>query len=102
MLKWIKSRLSKEDDAGAFEVAPDEVEENYSPVGVRVRAAAPARVLPADTYIAGYNVDEAEFSSDDIFATTVNDINTTGVNPYDTGFIDQAVAGKPVTDKKVR
>lgn len=99
MIKWIKNRLSKEAADNEFDETPDDVEENFSPVGVRVRATAPERLLPADTYVAGYNVDEAEFGADDIFSTTVNDITTIGVDPYDTGFIEQAAAGKTASKK---
>ena len=46
--------------------------------------------------VAGYNVDEAEFVADDDHSMTVNDIKTTGVDPYNTGRIDLSDIEKSV------
>ncbi len=88
MINWLKNKLSKEAAADQIEETPDEVEENFAPVGVRVKPPVAVRVKPADTYVVGYNVDEAEFAADDDHSKTVNDIKTTGVDPYNTGRID--------------
>ena len=57
MLKWIRNKLTKDlADDDAEDVA-DEVEEKYAPVGVRVRPHESESIKPADTYVAGYNVD---------------------------------------------
>ena len=91
MINWIKRKLSK--------ATADEVEESFPPVGVRVEPPEAARLKPADTNVAGYNVDEAEFNADDEHSATVNDIKTTGVDPYDTGFIDLSDSKKRVPEK---
>jgi len=87
MLKWLRNRFSRV--AATEEVAPEidtgETEETFSPVGVRVLPVEVTKLKPADTYVAGYNVDEGRQSADDAFSTTVNDIKTTGVDPYNTG-----------------
>ena len=92
MMKWIKNRLSQEAAANEVEETPDGVEENFAPVGVRVKPAL--RLKPADTYVAGYNVDEAKIAVDNEYATTVIDAKTTGVDPYNTGRIDLSDAEK--------
>ena len=87
MFEWLKNRFSRvtaEDDV-ALEIDADEDEESFSPVGVRVRPAKGAKLKPADTDVAGYNVVEG---ADDEYSTTVNDIKTTGVDPYNTGARD--------------
>ncbi len=84
--------------ADQVEETPDEVEENFAPVRVRINPPVAVRVRPADTYIAGYNVDEAEFGADDVHSMTVNDMKTTGVDPYNTGSMDLSGVGKPVSD----
>lgn len=88
MINWLKNKMSKEAAADQVEETPDEAEENFSPVSVRVNPPVFVRVKPADTYVAGYNVDEAEFDADVNHSNTVNDIKTTGVDPYNTGRID--------------
>ena len=57
------------------------------------------RIKPADTYIEGYNVDEAEFDADDNHNMAVNDIKTTGVDPYNTGRLDLSDVDKPAPEK---
>ncbi len=99
MINWLKNKLSKEAAANQVEETPDEAEKNSAPVGVRVNPPVAVRVKPADTYVAGYNVDEAEFNADDEHSATVNDIKTTGVDPYDTGFIDLSGSKKPGPEK---
>lgn len=99
MINWIKNKLSQKTTADEVEETPDEIEENFAPVGVRVKPPVAVRVKPADTYVAGYNVDEVEIGADDEYSTTVNDIKTTGVDPYDTGFIDVSAAKKSVPEK---
>ena len=64
MIKWIKNKLSQDETADDIEETPDEVKENVAPVGVRVKPPVSVRVKPADTYVAGYNVDEAKFGAD--------------------------------------
>ena len=99
MINWIKNRLSK--------ATADEVEESFSPVDVSVNPPVAVRVNPpvamrvrsADTYVAGYNVDEDELGADDEYSMTVNDIKTTGIDPYDTGHIDKPTARKSVPEK---
>jgi len=90
MLKWLKNRFSRV--VAIEEVEPEidsgETEENFSPVGVRVLPVEVTKLKPADTYVAGYNVDEGQHGVDDDFSTTVNDIKTTGVDPYNTGGTD--------------
>ncbi len=92
MINWLKNRLAKEASA-------DEVEQNIAPVGVRVDPPVAVRVKPADTYVAGYNVDEAELDTDDQHSATVNNIKTTGVDPYDTGIINLSETKKSVPEK---
>lgn len=87
MFEWLKNRFSSvtaEDDV-ALDIDADEDEEKFSPVGVRVRPAKVAGLKPADTHVAGYNVVEG---ADDEYSTTVNDIKTTGVDPYNSGGSD--------------
>ena len=88
MINWLKNKLSKEAAADPVEETPDEVEDNSASVGVRVNPPVAVRVKPADTYVTGYNVNEAAFGADDDHSKTVNDIKTTGVDPYNTGRID--------------
>ncbi|NOX67961.1 MAG: hypothetical protein GXP15_02135 [Gammaproteobacteria bacterium] len=89
MLKWLKKQFSSVTQEDEFEVEfasdADESEEDFAPVGVRVRPTEAAELKPADTYVAGYNVSEGEVSLDDEFSTTVNNIKTTGVDPYNAG-----------------
>ena len=99
LINWIKNRQSTEAPANEADEAPDEVEEKFAPVGVRVDPPVAVRVKPADTYVAGYNVDEDGFGVDDEHSTTVNDIKTTGVDPYDMGFVDQSDSKKSVPKK---
>ena len=82
-----------------IEETPDAVEKNFAPVSVRLNPPVAVRVKPADTYIAGYNVDEAEFRADDNHSKTVNDIKTTGVDPYNTGRIDLSQVEKSVPEQ---
>ncbi len=98
MINWIKNRLSKEAVADEPEDTPDEVEENFAPVSVRVNPPVAVKLKPADTYIEGYNVDEAGFGAHD-HSTTVNDIKTTGVDPYNTGRIDLSDVKKSVPEQ---
>ena len=65
MINWLKNKLFKEAASNHVEETPDEAGENFAPVGVRLNPPVAVRVKPADTYIAGYNVDEAEFGADD-------------------------------------
>ncbi len=99
MINWLKNKLSKEAAADQIEETPDEVEENFAPVGVRVKPPVAVRVKPADTYVVGYNVDEAEFAADDDHSKTVNDIKTTGVDPYNTGRIDLSDVERSVPEQ---
>ncbi len=99
MIKWIKNRLSQEAAANEVEETPDEVEENFAPVGVRVKPAVSLK--PADSYVAGYNVDDAEFGVDNEYATTVIDAKTTGVDPYNTGAIDLSTVEKHAPEKQL-
>ena len=94
MIKWIKNRLSK----GA---PVDEDKENVAPVGVRVRPPEARDEKPADTYVAGYNVDEDRFGLDDDHATTASHIKTIGVDPYNSGPNDNEPPGaaEPVPKK---
>ncbi len=92
MIKWIKNRLCKE-------AAANELEENFAPVGVRVKPPGAVRLKPADTYVPGYNVNEADFGADDEHSTTMPHIHTTGVDPYNTGAIDLSDVKKPVPEK---
>ena len=92
MIKWIKNRLSKR-------AVTDEVEEKFAPVGVRAKPTVAVRVNPADTNVAGYNVDEAKTSVDNDYATTVIDAKTTGVDPYITDRIDLSHVKKPIPEK---
>ncbi len=98
MINWLKNKLSKEAAADQVEQTPDEVEENFAPVSVRVNPPVAVRVKPTDTYVEGYNVDEAEFGAVDDHSSTVNDIKTTGVDPYNTGRIDLSDAKKSVPE----
>ncbi len=91
--------MSKEAAADQVEETPDEVEENFAAVGVRVNPLVAVRVKPADTYVVGYNVDEAEFRAEDNHSKTVNDIKTTGVDPYNTGRIDLSQVEKSVPEQ---
>jgi len=86
MIKWNKNRLSKKAATDEVEETPDEVEENFAPVGVTPKLAGSMRVKPADTYVTGYNVDEAKFGVDNDYDTTVIDAKTTGVGLYNKGF----------------
>ena len=95
MRKWIKDRLSKEAATDEVEETSDEAEENLAPIGVRVKPAA--LLKPADTYITGYNVDEAKIGVDNEYSTTVIDAKTIGVDPYNTGAIDLSTVDLPVT-----
>jgi len=88
MINWLKSRLSKQAAVHEVEETPEEVEENIAPVGVRVRPSVAARDKPADTNIAGYNVDE-----------TVSAIKTIGVDPYNSGSFDLSDVKKPASEK---
>jgi hypothetical protein len=99
MINWLKNKLSKEAAADQVEETPDEVEENFAPVSVRVNPPVAVRVKPADTYIEGYNVDEAEFDADGDHTMAVNDIKTTGVDPYNTGSIDLSDVKKSVPEQ---
>ncbi len=99
MINWLKNKLSKEAAADQVEETPDEVEENLAPVSIRVNPPVAVRVKPADTYVEGYNVDEAEFGAVDDHSSTVNDIKTTGVDPYNTGRIDLSDVKKSVPEQ---
>ena len=99
MINWLKNKLSKKEASDQIEETPDEVEENFAPVSVRVNPPVVVRVRPADTYIAGYNVDEAEFGADDVHSKTVNDIKTTGVDPYNTGRLDLSQVERSVPEQ---
>ena len=98
MINWIKNRLSKEAAVDQVEEIPAEVEENVAAVGVRVKPPVAVRIKPADTYVEGYNVDEAKFDADD-HSMTVNNIKTTGVDPYNSGGIDLSDVEKSVSEK---
>ena len=97
MINWIKNILSRPATAEEPEETPDEVEEKFSPVGVRVRLPEPLK--PADSHVAGYNVDETAASVDDEHSTTVNDMKTTGVDPYNAGPISKSEAEEPDSEK---
>ncbi len=99
MINWLKNKLSKEAAADQVEETPDEVKEKFAPVGVRVNSPVAVRIKPADTYIAGYNVDEAEFGADNDHSMTVNNMKTTGVDPYNTGRMDLSHAKKSVPEQ---
>lgn len=99
MLKWIRNKLTKDRAEDDVEDIADEIEEKYEPVGVRVRPHESVSIKPADTYVAGYNVDESVLNTDDEHSTTVNDIKTTGIDPYNTGYIDQSDGQKPDPEK---
>ena len=99
MINWLKNKLSKEAAADQVEETPDDVEENFAPVSVRLIPPVAVRIKPADTYVVGYNVDEAEFRADDNHSKTVNDIKTTGVDPYNTGRIDLSQVEKSVPEQ---
>ena len=90
MLKWIRNWFSSvtAEDYVEPEIDTDEDEDSFSPVGVRVRPVEVADHRPADTHVAGYNVVEGGPGNDDEYSTTVNDIKTTGVDPYNTGGSD--------------
>ena len=92
MINWIKNRLFRKE-------TPDEVAESFSPVGVRVNPAKTVKLKPADTNVSGYNVHETEIGAEDDHSATVNDLKTTGVDPYNTGYTDVSDAKKPVPDK---
>jgi hypothetical protein len=62
----------------------DEIEENFTPVRARVRPHASVSVKSADTYVAGYKVEET-LVGDDEHSITVNDLKTTGIDPYNSG-----------------
>ncbi len=91
MITGLKNKLSKEEASDQVEETSDEVEENSAPVAVRVK--------PADTYVAGYNVDEAESGANDVHSMTVNDMKTTGVDPYNTGRMDLSNVEKSVPEQ---
>lgn len=99
MINWIKNRLYKEAVSDEVEETSDEVEESFAPVGVRVKPAVAVRLKPADTHVPGYNVDEGAISVDDEHSTTLNDLKTTGVDPYNTGRIDRSDAKKSAPEK---
>ena len=99
MINWIKNRLSRAATADEPEDTPDEVEENFAPVSVRVNPSVAVKLKPADTYIEGYNVHEARIAADADHSSTVNDIKTTGVDPYNTGSIDLSDVKKSVPEK---
>ena len=99
MINWLKNKLFKEAASNHVEETPDEAEENFAPVAVRLNPPVAVRVKPADTFVVGYNVVEAEFGADDDHSTTVNDIKTTGVDPYNTGRIDLSVVEKSVPEQ---
>lgn len=94
MINWIKNRLSRAATADEPEDTPDEFEENFGPVSVRVNPPVAVKLKPADTYIEGYNVHEVRIDADADHSTTVNDIKTTGVDPYNTGRLDLSVVDK--------
>ena len=99
MIKWIKDKLFQDATADEIEEIPDEVNENFAPVGVRVNSPEAVRVKPANTYVDGYNVDESEIGADDDHPSTVNNIKTTGVDPYNTGRIDLSDVEKSVPEE---
>jgi len=99
MINWLRNWLSQEATADEVEETPDEVKENFVPVGVRVKPLVAKSLKPADTFVDGYNVDEAGIGTDDDHTMTVNDIKTTGVDPYNTGLIDVSDAEKSVPAK---
>ena len=88
MINWLKNKLFKETTVHEVEETPEEVEENFAPVGVRVRPPIAAKNKPADTDVAGYNVDE-----------TVSAIKTIGVDPYNSGSHDLSDVKKPDSEK---
>ncbi len=88
MINWLKNKLCNPAAADQVEETPRKFDENFAPVSVRVNPPVAVRIKPADTFIAGYNVVETEFGADDAHSMTVNDIKTTGVDPYNTGRID--------------
>ncbi len=90
MLIWIKNFIYRKptEDEVEVEKTSDEIEENFTPVGVRVRPAGSVSAKSADTHIAGYEVEETMVGTDDEHSITVNDIKTTGIDPYNTGSID--------------
>jgi len=94
MLEWLKNKLSKTAPTDEVGEGPDEVEEKFDPVGVRVRPPIAASVKPADTYVSGYSVDESGLDADDEHSSTVNDIKTTGIDPYNTSHVDRPAPGK--------
>jgi hypothetical protein len=101
MFKWIKNRLSKETPTeDELEEDSNDVEEKFAPVGVRVRPLATDDLKPADTYVAGYNVDESGFNTDDEHSATVNNIKTTGIDPYNTTNTVPLDTDKPDTKSK--
>lgn len=99
MINWIKNRLSRAATADEPEDTPDEVEDNFGPVSVRVNPPVAVKLKPADTYIEGYNVHEVRIDADADHSTTVNDIKTTGVDPYNTGRLDLSDVDKSVPEK---
>ena len=99
MINWVRNWLSQEATADEVEKTPDEVEEKFFPVGVRVKPPGAVKIKRADTYVTGYNVDEAGIVTDNDHTTTVNDIKTAGVDPYNTGLIDLSGAEKSVLEK---
>ena len=99
MINWIKNKLSKPATAEEPEENPDEVEEKFSPVGVRVRPHPDVELKPADTHVAGYNVDETVAIVDDEHSATVNDMKTTGVDPYNAGPISKSEAEEADSEK---
>lgn len=99
MLKWIRNKLFKETPTDEVDETSEEVEEKFEPVGVRVKPPVAVRIKPADSYVVGYNVDESGFDADDEYSSTVNDIKTTGVDPYNTGHIDRTAPKKSDAEK---
>lgn len=99
MIRWIKNRLSEEEPANEVEETADEAKEDFAPVSVRVKPPVGVTVKPADTYIEGYNVEESEFDIDDEHSATVNDIKTTGIDPYNTGHFERSDLKKAIPEK---
>jgi len=99
MISWLRNLLSRPAAAEEPEEAPDEVEEDFAPVGVRVRPHLAVPLEPADTYVAGYNVHENVARVDDEHSTTVNDMKTVGVDPYNAGPNSKLKAEEPDSDE---
>ena len=101
MLTWMKKLIHKKSTVDEVEVeeTSDEIEENFTPVGVRVRPPGSVSVKSADIHVAGYEVEETLIGTDDEHSITVNDIKTTGIDPYNAGSINASNAEKADSEK---